>query len=229
MKLEPQADTKEMATESSKDEPAMEPKADSDVGQLDLDSVDTDSIPDDKPAAPMAAPEDLVEAEEQQVTTELSFGQPITGKTVRSLLVDASKDVQLDLEDTQIRVDSPDVLPDESADSTMSKTWSVTMDVQRKADAGQIVNQWSKDFNTKPYFPTTSKVGGQIARKTQLQALGAIVASLVGIIAYIWIRFQNIAFGLAAVIALIHDVLICLLYTSPSPRDRTRSRMPSSA
>ena len=24
-------------------------------------------------------------------------------------------------------------------------------------------------------------------------------------------------------------VLICLLYTSPSPRDRTRSRMPSSA
>ena len=25
------------------------------------------------------------------------------------------------------------------------------------------------------------------------------------------------------------DVDICLLYTSPSPRDRTRSRMPSSA
>jgi len=29
--------------------------------------------------------------------------------------------------------------------------------------------------------------------------------------------------------ALLHDVGICLLYTSPSPRDRTRSRMPSSA
>ena len=26
-----------------------------------------------------------------------------------------------------------------------------------------------------------------------------------------------------------HIILICLLYTSPSPRDRTRSRMPSSA
>ena len=25
------------------------------------------------------------------------------------------------------------------------------------------------------------------------------------------------------------DVYVCLLYTSPSPRDRTRSRMPSSA
>ena len=27
----------------------------------------------------------------------------------------------------------------------------------------------------------------------------------------------------------IHEVRHCLLYTSPSPRDRTRSRMPSSA
>ena len=28
---------------------------------------------------------------------------------------------------------------------------------------------------------------------------------------------------------ILHGVLSCLLYTSPSPRDRTRSRMPSSA
>ena len=28
---------------------------------------------------------------------------------------------------------------------------------------------------------------------------------------------------------MIADTTICLLYTSPSPRDRTRSRMPSSA
>ena len=28
---------------------------------------------------------------------------------------------------------------------------------------------------------------------------------------------------------LFHQSTICLLYTSPSPRDRTRSRMPSSA
>ena len=30
-------------------------------------------------------------------------------------------------------------------------------------------------------------------------------------------------------ISLITQCIICLLYTSPSPRDRTRSRMPSSA
>ena len=27
----------------------------------------------------------------------------------------------------------------------------------------------------------------------------------------------------------LHHMIFCLLYTSPSPRDRTRSRMPSSA
>ena len=33
----------------------------------------------------------------------------------------------------------------------------------------------------------------------------------------------------AAVLIAVREVEICLLYTSPSPRDRTRSRMPSSA
>jgi len=53
-----------------------------------------------------------------------------------------------------------------------------------------------------------SGVGGQIARDTQLQALVAIIASFIGIIAYVWIRFQNVAFGLAGVVALVHDVLV---------------------
>ena len=36
--------------------------------------------------------------------------------------------------------------------------------------------------------------------------------------------------GVDGQVLVLHDMLgICLLYTSPSPRDRTRSRMPSSA
>ncbi len=42
------------------------------------------------------------------------------------------------------------------------------------------------------------------------KAIAAILISLVGIVAYIWFRFQNVAYGLAAVVALIHDVLITL-------------------
>ena len=41
-------------------------------------------------------------------------------------------------------------------------------------------------------------------------AVLAIVISLLAIVAYIWFRFQKITFGLAAVVALVHDVLIVL-------------------
>ena len=40
----------------------------------------------------------------------------------------------------------------------------------------------------------------------------------------------TVLFAVLAIVALIVvSVWLCLLYTSPSPRDRTRSRMPSSA
>ena len=42
-----------------------------------------------------------------------------------------------------------------------------------------------------------------------------------------WLTFGGISF-IAAIVGLVL-LLSCLLYTSPSPRDRTRSRMPSSA
>ena len=43
------------------------------------------------------------------------------------------------------------------------------------------------------------------------------------------LRYQVAAVYLSAAIAKINTDWLCLLYTSPSPRDRTRSRMPSSA
>ena len=41
--------------------------------------------------------------------------------------------------------------------------------------------------------------------------------------------FQNAAYLLVTGLVIATLYTICLLYTSPSPRDRTRSRMPSSA
>ena len=55
-----------------------------------------------------------------------------------------------------------------------------------------------------------------------------------GLIAYlkkVWInvKVENTMKSVDADIEKIHELWDCLLYTSPSPRDRTRSRMPSSA
>ena len=43
----------------------------------------------------------------------------------------------------------------------------------------------------------------------------------------LWTTFRNVAYVFFTIIFILTG--FCLLYTSPSPRDRTRSRMPSSA
>ncbi len=147
---------------------------------------------------------------ELKVKRTLKVDPGVSGKSLTALLVEASERAELELDEDQISVYSDDVKEDESAMTTVSENWSVTMDVMKESEADRILSVWTEEFNQKAYFPTTSKVGGQIAGQTQLQALAAIIASLLGIIAYVWIRFQNVAFGLAAVIALVHDVLIVL-------------------
>jgi SecD/SecF fusion protein len=57
-------------------------------------------------------------------------------------------------------------------------------------------------------WSSSNKIGPQVAGRMQRTAIIALIASWFGIIIYVWIRFQNIVFGVAAVIALIHDVLI---------------------
>ncbi len=58
-----------------------------------------------------------------------------------------------------------------------------------------------------PIFTGVQRFEGQVASEAKLNALYAMLASLAAIIAYIWLRFQRITFGFAAVAALVHDVL----------------------
>ncbi|MGH7354085.1 MAG: protein translocase subunit SecF [Candidatus Rokuibacteriota bacterium] len=52
-------------------------------------------------------------------------------------------------------------------------------------------------------------VGPQVGKELQLQAVSAVLVSLVGILAYIALRF-DLKGGVAAIIAVFHDVLVCL-------------------
>ena len=144
------------------------------------------------------------------VVRNMTFEQPISGKTLKELLLQASTSLDRGVDEENLKVDSPDTEPGDSSAATLSKTWKVDFNNISPIDVDDIVNKWSDDFNTRPYFPTSSKVGGQIAKKMQGKALFALVLSLLAIIFYVWFRFQNLAFGLAAVIALIHDVTIVL-------------------
>ena len=78
------------------------------------------------------------------------------------------------------------------------------------AQTEKMLKTLQKQVAAVPYFPGASQIGGAVASGTRMQAVYALVTSWVLIIIYLWVRFQGVAFGLAAVIALIHDVLVML-------------------
>ncbi len=59
-------------------------------------------------------------------------------------------------------------------------------------------------------FERIGNFGGTVASETRTLALYATVASWLIIIAYLWWRFHSFTYGLAAVLAVVHDVLITL-------------------
>ncbi|MAT15560.1 MAG: protein translocase subunit SecDF [Planctomyces sp.] len=63
---------------------------------------------------------------------------------------------------------------------------------------------------THPTFEEVNTFGSAVASEMQQLAIVAILASLAAIVMYIWFRFQHITFGVAAVVALVHDVCIVL-------------------
>jgi len=73
-----------------------------------------------------------------------------------------------------------------------------------------LLNSLELKMGKLPYFPIVDNIGSAVANDTRFWAVVALVSSWSLIILYLWIRFQGVAFGLAAVIALIHDVLVML-------------------
>ncbi len=77
-------------------------------------------------------------------------------------------------------------------------------------ESRQVLHQLEGVISSQPIFPLANKIGGRVAGDMKTKAIAAILISLVGIVAYIWFRFQHVMYGLAAVVALIHDVLVTL-------------------
>ncbi len=87
--------------------------------------------------------------------------------------------------------------------------WEVKLGLDPSA-AQQVFDNMQSNMNSSPVFPLANKIGPRVAGDLKETALYAIGVSLLGIVAYIWIRFQKLSYGIAAVIALIHDVLFAL-------------------
>ena len=74
----------------------------------------------------------------------------------------------------------------------------------------EVLTKLEAQLADAPFFPSSEEVGAAVADSAQQSALVAMALSLALVLAYIWFRFQNLAFGLAAIVALAHDVLFTL-------------------
>src|SRR5690606_37764029 len=55
-----------------------------------------------------------------------------------------------------------------------------------------------------------TNIGAQVAGEFQRDAIIALVLSLLGILAYVWLRFGDLKFGTAGVLSLVHDAFFTI-------------------
>jgi SecD/SecF fusion protein len=115
-------------------------------------------------------------------------------------LIESAKEQGKTLVDAQIEL-YPANLKDWNPESALGDSeWTVSMPYDL-ATSNSILDKLRE-----------SRVAGEM----QQRAIAGLLLSLVFIVAYIWFRFQRIAYGIAAVIALVHDVLITLAFIAVS-------------
>ncbi|RLT15705.1 MAG: protein translocase subunit SecD [Planctomycetota bacterium] len=83
--------------------------------------------------------------------------------------------------------------------------FSTTLEV---AKTRQMLEAVAQKLAGTPVYLSANMIGGKVAGNTKVTAVYALLASMLMIVLYVWVRFQNVAFGLAAVVALAHDVLV---------------------
>ncbi len=141
-----------------------------------------------------------------QSTRLLTFGQGMSAESVRSLISSAVTEEFGEIDLPPIVLRNPDW---DGLSSQRFRKWEVQLALSEAA-TDKVLHAMQDDLKDMPVWLQSNKIGSQVAGNMQRTAIGALLGSLLGIIGYIWFRFQRVVFGLAAVVALVHDVLITL-------------------
>jgi SecD/SecF fusion protein len=130
-------------------------------------------------------------------------GKALTAKLQETLAAASILDAEFDLQPAE-----------DGAGTSLSPTqpqrlWILSTSLDQ-ATTRSVVDRMAKELAETPAFLSANAIGGKVAGSTRVTAVYALLASLALIVLYVWVRFQNVAFGIAAVVALIHDVLVAL-------------------
>ncbi len=147
-----------------------------------------------------------------RAVAQLTFGDAISAPTLRDQIRAVYNKLHGANESDVVPglIVDPDGIFDWSQDrSVTSKTWFVRL-MGTPEETTALLNAMKQDLASTPVFPASAEIGSQVAGDTRTLAVVALVVSCFGIIVYLWIRFQHVIFGVAAVVALVHDVTITL-------------------
>ncbi len=134
----------------------------------------------------------------------LTFAEPIARPALAAIIETAMAAAGLDGE---FALQPPADVPDDP--EAAATIWALTTSLDAEA-AGRLAERMATTLSETPLYLSANRIGGKVADNTRVTAAYALITSLALIVLYIWVRFQNVAFGLAAVVALAHDVLIAL-------------------
>ncbi len=139
-----------------------------------------------------------------QTESDMTFDEKINAETLEDLILETAK--SLGLQEPTIDLSNPKW---DGRSSLAFTQWKVRLSSDLQ-EAEQILRSLQSRLDNTPVWLAANQIGGKVAGDKTRMAIAAILASLLGIVGYVWIRFQHIMYGLAAVVALVHDVLITL-------------------
>ena len=154
-------------------------------------------------------------------STEMTFSAEVAIGTIQDMLSAEISDIQASGGESKYGENPESFFGIEGTEG--SGTEVTGQDVQKyKSVIAMVTPELSKaDFETaimamesklasEPLFDEVNTFASAVASEMKTAAVMAIIISLLAIVGYVWFRFQRITFGLAAVVALVHDVLIVM-------------------
>ncbi|MFO1094260.1 MAG: protein translocase subunit SecD [Planctomycetaceae bacterium] len=146
--------------------------------------------------------------------TEVTVGQPILAATLKLEVEGALQGIKPEGASAGPYPDAGDLVVVAPKDVPPTDKATAFVVETRPAVAAehvqQALDQIKQRINGQPAFEEKTTFDAAVAGDTQRNALIAIGLSNLAIIFYLWFRFHHATFGIAAVVATMHDVMIVL-------------------
>lgn len=127
------------------------------------------------------------------------------------ILIEIKSPNKIDL--NQIRNDLSDLSPELQTVGKNADMASIRLNVKDEAEQEKVIKYVKSKLNKNIEFRNIQAVGPKVGNEIVWQGIYAIILSMLAIAVYIWFRFE-FAFGVGAILALLHDVVLTFGFLS---------------